>query len=113
MAIDKLRIQQVVSILLDNATKYSEAGKPVEIEARAGEELITVSVRDSGGGISAAEVDNIFERFVRFSKHNQGLGLGLSIAKAIVEAHGGQIVVESVQGQGSCFTFTLPVERLS
>ena len=113
LAIDKPRIQQVVSILLDNATKYSEAGKPVEIAARAGEELVTISVRDSGGGISAAEVDNIFERFVRFSKHNQGLGLGLSIAKAIVEAHGGQIMVESVQGQGSCFSFTLPTERRS
>jgi signal transduction histidine kinase len=113
LAIDKPRIQQVVSILLDNATKYSEAGKPVEIAARAGEEMVTISVRDSGGGISAAEVDNIFERFVRFSKHNQGLGLGLSIAKAIVEAHGGQIMVESVQGQGSCFSFTLPTERRS
>jgi signal transduction histidine kinase len=84
----------------------------VEVGARYAAGLVTVSVSDSGGGISAAEVENIFERFVRFSKHNQGLGLGLSIAKAIVEAHGGQIVVESVQGQGSCFSFTLPAERL-
>lgn len=110
--VDKPRIQQVVSILLDNATKYSEEGKSVDVNASCAAGLITVSVSDSGGGISAAEVENIFERFVRFSKHNQGLGLGLSIAKAIVEAHGGQIVVESVQGQGSCFSFTLPAERL-
>ncbi|PLW82459.1 two-component sensor histidine kinase [Kineobactrum sediminis] len=109
--IDSARIQQVVSILLDNATKYSTAGQPVEVSISNTGAFMTIAVKDSGEGISAAEVENIFERFVRFSKRNEGLGLGLSIAKAIVEAHGGQIAVESVQGQGSTFSFTLPAER--
>jgi signal transduction histidine kinase len=76
-------------------------------------EFISVSITDLGVGISAAEVDNIFERFVRFSKHNEGLGLGLSIAKVIVEAHGGKISVDSSQGQGSTFSITLPIEHMS
>ena len=73
--------------------------------------FVIVSVRDSGKGISATEIENIFEHFVRFSKHNEGLGLGLPIAKAIIEAHGGQITVESVQGEGSLFSITLPKEQ--
>jgi signal transduction histidine kinase len=70
-----------------------------------------IVVKDSGKGISATEIENIFERFVRFSKHNEGLGLGLPIAKAIIKAHGGQITVESVQGEGSLFSITLPTEQ--
>jgi signal transduction histidine kinase len=70
-----------------------------------------IAVKDSGKGISATEIENIFERFVRFSKHNEGLGLGLPIAKAIIKAHGGQITVESVQGEGSLFSITLPTEQ--
>jgi two-component system OmpR family sensor kinase len=108
--IDQQRIQQVLSILLDNATKYSEPGQGVEISISWKDTFIIIAVKDSGGGISAAEVENIFERFVRFSKHNEGLGLGLPIAKAIVEAHGGTIAVESAQGQGSTFSITLPAE---
>lgn len=106
--VDQQRIQQVLSILLDNATKYSAPGQGVEISISWKETFIAIAVKDSGNGISAAEVENIFERFVRFSKHNEGLGLGLPIAKAIVEAHGGQISVVSVQGQGSTFSITLP-----
>jgi signal transduction histidine kinase len=74
---------------------------------------MTISIKDSGIGISAAEIDNIFERFVRFSRHNEGLGLGLPIAKVIVEAHGGRISVESSPGQGSVFSVILPIGKLS
>jgi signal transduction histidine kinase len=108
--IDLRRIQQVLSILLDNASKYSAPDQAVEIGISRKDTFIVIAVKDSGNGISAAEVENIFERFVRFSKHNEGLGLGLPIAKAIVEAHGGQISVESAQGQGSTFFVTLPGE---
>ena len=67
-----------------------------------------VSVIDQGIGISGAEIEHIFERFVRFRKSNEGVGLGLPIAKAIIEAHGGTITVDSSLGQGSIFSFTLP-----
>ncbi len=108
--IDKPRIQQVLSILLDNATKYSPAGSPIEISASSENALINIAVTDHGEGISAAEVENIFERFVRFSRQGEGMGLGLSIAKALVEAHGGKIKVQSVIGEGSTFTVSLPSE---
>ncbi len=111
--IDKPRIQQVVSILLDNATKYSATNLPIDITFSAENSIINITVKDHGEGISAAEVDNIFERFVRFSKHGEGLGLGLSIAKAIVETHGGNIKAHSVVGQGSAFTLSLPQEIAS
>jgi signal transduction histidine kinase len=111
VSIDTPRIQQVLSILLDNATKYSPSGFPVEVRVKQSNSFISISIKDSGKGISATEIENIFERFVRFSKHNQGLGLGLPIAKAIIEAHGGKITVESVLGEGSIFSVTLPVEQ--
>lgn len=111
--IDKQRLQQVLSILIDNAIKYSRAKQAIEVSAVTSGSFVSVSVADSGEGISAAEVDNIFERFVRFSKHTEGLGLGLPIAKVIVEAHGGKISVNSVQGEGSTFIITLPIEKTS
>jgi signal transduction histidine kinase len=109
--IDPPRIHQVLSILLDNATKYSSPALPIEVSVTQSDSFVMVSVKDSGQGISAAEIENIFERFVRFSKHNEGLGLGLPIAKAIVEAHGGEITVASVQGEGSLFSIKLPIEH--
>jgi two-component system OmpR family sensor kinase len=108
VSIDTPRIQQVLSILMDNAIKYSPSGLPIEISVKQNNTYIVVTVKDFGKGISATEIENIFERFVRFSKHNEGLGLGLPIAKAIIEAHGGQITVESVQSEGSLFSITLP-----
>lgn len=110
VAMDKHRIHQVLSILLDNATKYSQQGSQVEISVRRQTPYIVISVHDNGKGISATEVENIFERFVRFSKHDDGLGLGLPIAKAIVEAHNGHIQVDSVPGAGSVFSIHLPEE---
>jgi len=111
--IDKPRMHQVLSILLDNATKYSEKGQPIEVTLSQTSSDIQISIRDFGEGISAAEIENVFERFVRFSKHATGLGLGLPIAKAIVEGHGGRIFVHSVQGEGSVFSVTLPKVPLS
>ncbi|MFK7815252.1 MAG: histidine kinase dimerization/phospho-acceptor domain-containing protein, partial [Gammaproteobacteria bacterium] len=82
LLIDPLRIQQVLSILMDNASKYSPADQPIDVSINDNEKYITIKLKDYGSGISAAEIDNIFERFVRFSKHTEGLGLGLPIAKA-------------------------------
>jgi len=106
--IDKPRIQQVLSILIDNASKYSKTGSPIGICLTGQPGDIGITVSDSGDGISAVEVENVFERFVRFSRNHEGLGLGLPIAKAIIEAHGGKITVESVQGEGSIFSIILP-----
>jgi signal transduction histidine kinase len=108
IAIDKHRIHQVISILMDNAIEYSGLGQPIEIGLNRHADNMVISVHDKGEGISATEIENIFERFVRFSKHDEGLGLGLPIAKAIIEAHSGQIQVESVQGAGSVFSIHLP-----
>ncbi len=108
--IDKHRIQQVISILLDNAFKYSSSEQAICIQMQTIPNALQISVKDFGDGISAAEIEHIFERFVRFRKNKDGLGLGLPIAKAIVDAHGGHIHAESELGKGSIFTFILPLD---
>jgi len=105
-------VQQVLKQLLDNALKYSPAGSPVTISARAGEGRIVVSVADRGSGIDEQEQARIFDKFFRAREHRfrvPGTGMGLAIAKGIVEAHGGKIWVTSEPGQGSVFSFSLPV----
>ena len=111
--IDSARIQQVISILIDNAIKYSPEDYPINIMTQDNENTVSILVTDKGIGISATEIENIFERFVRFRKDDEGLGLGLTIAKAITEAHGGKIVVTSNQGEGATFSIVLPKEKLS
>jgi signal transduction histidine kinase len=108
LELDGTRIRQVLSILLDNAIKYSAADSHIVVSTHRQTHNLVVSVEDRGRGISAAELDHIFERFVRFNKHEEGLGLGLPIAKAIIEAHGGEISAQSAKGQGSTFSLYLP-----
>lgn len=105
---DRTRIEQVIENLLTNALKYG-AGKPVEVEVEA-DDWLRVSVKDNGIGIAPADQARIFERFERLvsSRHYGGFGLGLWIARQIVEAHGGRIEVESEPGKGSRFTLVLP-----
>ncbi|MBT0587087.1 sensor histidine kinase [Alteromonas oceanisediminis] len=110
VSVDPRRVQQVLSILIDNAFKYSDESQPVVLALFNQGNTVGISVTDHGEGISAAEVENVFERFVRFSKHHEGLGLGLPIAKAIIEQHGGAIEVESTLGRGTTFTVLLPNE---
>ena len=105
---DEQRLRQVMTILIDNATRYSDPGDPVEISLKATEDQVMISVRDHGDGISPADLQYIFERFVRFKPRTDGAGLGLSIARTLVEAHQGEIYAESEQGQGSVFTVVLP-----
>jgi NtrC-family two-component system sensor histidine kinase KinB len=113
VAADPARIEYVFANLLGNALKFTEPGGTVKIEARADEgsdNLVRFAVQDSGAGIPQEYIGRVFDRFFRVprSKQAHGAGLGLAIAKEIVEAHGGTIGVESREGRGSRFSFTLP-----
>jgi signal transduction histidine kinase len=113
--VDSERIGQVLRNLLTNAIAFTPARGRVEISARVSGEWVAVSVEDTGSGIAAEDLPFVFERFYRADKSRTratgGAGLGLAIAKQWVEAHGGTIRVESEQGRGTRFTFTLPVVR--
>jgi heavy metal sensor kinase len=107
------KLKRVLLSLLDNAIKYSPAGGEVRVAvARAGAE-VRISVRDAGPGIPGSERSRIFDRFYRVdkSRSTSGFGLGLSIAKSLIDAHGGRIDVESPPGSGSTFTVVLPAEH--
>jgi signal transduction histidine kinase len=109
--VDRARLLQVLSNLIGNATKFTPRGGriTVALESRPNEVLVTVT--DTGIGISAQEIGRVFDRFWQAKKSKRGgAGLGLAISKAVVQAHGGKIWVESEEGRGSTFYFTLPVK---
>ena len=109
---DERRIAQVLLNLVGNAIKFTEVGE-VRIQAQASDGAFLVSVSDTGSGIALGEQQKIFEEFQQIdnsiTKTKGGTGLGLAIAKRIIEMHGGRIWVESTPGQGSTFSFTVPV----
>jgi signal transduction histidine kinase len=109
---DPHRVVQVLRNLLDNAVKYSQAGGLVVIRGQAKESEVVVSVADQGIGIAPEHLNRLFEKFFRIKsglgQHVVGVGLGLPIARTIVENHGGRIWAESQVGQGTTFNFTLP-----
>jgi two-component system, OmpR family, phosphate regulon sensor histidine kinase PhoR len=111
---DATLLRDVLQNLLDNAIQYTPAGGHISVAATAGPREAVVSVADTGIGIPLADSERIFERFYRVdaarSREAGGTGLGLSIAKHIVEAHGGKLWVESTVGQGSKFSFSLPLD---
>jgi len=113
--IDSQRIKQVLNNLLANAVAHTESKGNITVTAQLKANEIITSVTDTGEGISAEDLPNIFERFYRVDKSRArstgGSGLGLTIAKRLVEAHGGKIWAESEPGKGSTFSFTLPVTR--
>ena len=107
---DPERLRQIFGNLIDNAVKYSPVGGPVEVRVSQSNGEVTVSVRDRGPGIKAADQRMIFEKFGRVAAGNSkpGSGLGLYIARSIAETHGGTIAVSSAPGRGATFTVTLP-----
>jgi two-component system sensor histidine kinase KdpD len=110
--IDVDRIKEVLTHLLDNAGKYSPAGTPIQVTAELRDGEIVTSVADHGPGIDAFEQEMIFEKFYRGRNQRMavsGTGMGLAIARAILELHGGKIGVMSQVGRGSLFYFSLPV----
>jgi signal transduction histidine kinase len=108
---DRTRLEQVAANLIDNAVKYTPAGGRVDVEVRHTVDAALLRLRDTGSGIPADELPRIFDRLFRGdqSRTERGLGLGLSLVKAVVEAHGGTIDVVSEPGRGSTFTVSLPL----
>ncbi len=111
---DRYALTDLLVILLDNAVKYSQKGRPVTISSKKKDGAILITVSDRGAGIREKDLPHIFNRFwradsARSKDETSGFGLGLSIAKKIVESHRGEITVESKLGKGSTFTVRLPV----
>ncbi|MFC2002104.1 ATP-binding protein [Chloroflexota bacterium] len=113
--IDHNRICQVLRNLLENAISHTASGGVITVAAGQQDDYLEVSVTDTGEGIPAADLSNIFERFYRVDKSRAratgGSGLGLTITKRLVEAHGGKIEVQSEPGKGSRFSFTVPISE--
>jgi signal transduction histidine kinase len=106
---DHERILQVLANLVGNALKFTPRGGRIDVVAEPVANEIRFAIADSGRGMAAAQLENIFDRFWQHSKNgSDGLGLGLYISRCIVEAHGGRIWAESRMGEGSTFYFTLP-----
>ncbi len=111
IAADPTRLRQVVTNLVDNAVKYTPSGGRVSLAAEARENRVFVTVRDTGPGIPAEEQEKIWQRLYRgdHSRSQRGLGLGLAMVKALVEAHGGRVTVANQPAGGAVFTVELPV----
>ncbi len=110
---DPPRMEQVLVNLIHNAVKFTPPGGEVILAAQTEADFVRFSVRDTGVGIPADDLERIFERFYKADRARSGggTGLGLSISRHLVEAHGGRIWAESTEGDGSTFYFTIPVNR--
>jgi two-component system, OmpR family, phosphate regulon sensor histidine kinase PhoR len=108
---DPNRLEQVLVNLLHNSIKFTASGGSIQIGCASDQDKMTFSVKDTGIGIPADDLPRIFERFYKTdrARTENGTGLGLAISRHIVEAHGGKIWVESIEGQGSTFSFTIPL----
>jgi two-component system sensor histidine kinase KdpD len=109
VSFDPLLIEQVLMNLLDNAIKYTPKGTPIDLAASVKDGEIIFSIEDRGPGIPAGEEERIFDKFVRGSATGGGIGLGLTICRAVIAAHGGRIWAENRQGGGAAFRFALPL----
>jgi len=114
VACDRRQVVSAIANLIDNAVKYSEPGGPITVSTALVGDVVEVAVHDAGIGIPGRDLERIFERFYRVdqarSRATGGTGLGLAIVRHVARAHGGDITVESVEGQGSTFRFVLPCE---
>jgi len=105
---DPLRVSQIVGNIVGNAIKFTPDDGNVTIRSVANGNHVAIHVTDTGPGIAAADMDHLFDNFWQVRNDHRGIGLGLAIAKGVVEAHGGRIWCESAPGRGSTFSFTLP-----
>jgi len=110
---DYARLERILVNLLSNALKYSNPDTPVRVQAKLQDNAVVIAVTDQGRGIPPKVIPHLFERFYRIPSERkaEGIGLGLYITRVLVEAHGGQIRVESTVDKGSIFSFTLPVAK--
>jgi two-component system phosphate regulon sensor histidine kinase PhoR len=110
---DRPRLGQVLVNLLHNAIKFTPPGGQITLSARQQEDVVVFGVEDTGVGIPSDDLNRVFERFYKTdpARSSGGTGLGLAVARHLVEAHGGEIWVESIEGQGSKFFFTIPVAK--
>jgi two-component system sensor histidine kinase BaeS len=106
--IDALRIREVLTNLISNALRHTPDNGRVAIAASTGPTIVTISVTDTGSGIPVVDLPRIFDRFYK-GHESRGSGLGLTIARNLVVAHGGEIRAESEEGKGTTLTVTLPV----
>ncbi len=115
VAADERKVRQVIFNLLSNAVKFTPSGGRVDVSARLRDGLVEVAVADTGSGIAADDLELIFEEFHQArgdaGTRQEGTGLGLPLSRKFIELHGGRLWVESIQGEGSTFRFTLPVEQ--
>jgi two-component system sensor histidine kinase KdpD len=112
VSFDPVLIEQVLINLLENATKYTPAGSPLDISARTTNGEVEVEVADRGPGVLPQDAERIFEKFYRAKEsEGGGVGLGLTICRGITSAHGGRIWVEERPGGGAVFRFTLPMGK--
>jgi two-component system sensor histidine kinase KdpD len=114
--LDYLMIDQVLTNLIENALRYTPAGSPLEIAAAATATELLVSVADRGPGIPSRDLERVFDKFYRVMDRGHeagatgGTGVGLSVCRGLVEAHGGRIWAAHRQGGGAIFCFTLPLQ---
>jgi signal transduction histidine kinase len=111
---DERKVKQVLLNLLSNALKFTPEGGRIEVRAELNEAMVAISVTDTGVGIAPEDQEAIFEEFRQVGtadKKVEGTGLGLALSRKFVELHGGRIWVKSHVGEGSTFTFTLPMHR--
>jgi signal transduction histidine kinase len=108
---DVVQIDQVITNLIENAIKFTPEGSPISLVAVGDEERVRVTVSDRGPGIAKEDRSRIFEPFERGSTTTSGTGLGLAVADAIVQAHGGRMWVSQSPTGGAAFTFELPSEN--
>jgi signal transduction histidine kinase len=108
--VDPERITQVISNIVGNAIKFTPAGGEIRVSADELPDAVVVRVSDTGPGIPVEHLVHVFDRYWQLTRRHRGAGLGLPIAKAIIEAHAGRIWVESSEGKGATFHFTLPRE---
>jgi two-component system phosphate regulon sensor histidine kinase PhoR len=109
---DKERVRQVIANLVHNAIKFTPAGGRITVTSRAPEGAVSLEVTDTGIGIPREDQARVFERFYKGDKARtgEGTGMGLAIAKHVIEAHGGSIWIESEEGKGSNLGFSLPLQ---
>jgi two-component system sensor histidine kinase KdpD len=110
ISVDARLIQQALNALLSNAAAHGGSSKPIEVSAARDGSMLIISVADRGPGLALGEENKVFEKFYRGPRTRPGgLGLGLAIARQLVEAHGGQLVAQNREGGGARFSICLPI----